>query len=227
MPGMPHEPLESLIIEPPVAVTASIIWLHGLGADGHDFEPLVPELGQIERGVRFVLPHAPRRPVTINAGYVMRAWYDIRRMDIAGDTDEAGIRASVAAVGDLIEAEIARGVPPERIVLAGFSQGGAIVLQAGLTCTRPPAGILALSSYVPLPDALPAEMTAANRGAPVFMAHGSDDPVVPFALATASRDRLAALGCQVEFRAYRMAHTLCAEEIADIRAWLDARLAAG
>jgi phospholipase/carboxylesterase len=227
MPGMPHEPLESLIIEPPVAVTASIIWLHGLGADGHDFEPLVPELGQLERGVRFVLPHAPRRPVTINAGYVMRAWYDIRRMDIAGDTDEAGIRASVAAVGDLIETEIARGVPSGRIVLAGFSQGGAIVLQAGLTCTRPLAGILALSSYVPLPDALPAEMTAANRGTPVFMAHGSDDPVVPFALATASRDRLAALGCQVEFRAYRMAHTLCAEEIADIRAWLDARLAAG
>lgn len=221
---MSREVLESLIIEPPVAATASVIWLHGLGADGHDFEPLVPELGQLERGVRFVLPHAPRRPVTINAGYVMRAWYDIRRMDIAGDTDEAGIRASVAAVGGAIEAEVARGVPPGRIVLAGFSQGGAIALQAGLTCGRPLAGILMLSSYVPLPDALAAEMTEANRGTPIFMAHGRDDPVVPFALGAASRDRLVALGCRVEFHSYRMPHTLCAEEIADIRAWLDGAL---
>ncbi|MDV3238541.1 MAG: carboxylesterase [Gammaproteobacteria bacterium] len=223
---MPQEPLESLIIEPPVAATASVIWLHGLGADGHDFEPLVPELGQLGRGVRFVLPHAPRRPVTINAGYVMRAWYDIRRTDIAGDTDEDGIRASVAAVGGLIDAEVARGVPPGRIVLAGFSQGGAVVLQAGLTCTLPLAGVMALSGYVPLPGALATEMTEANRGTPIFMAHGSDDPVVPFALGAASRDQLLALGCNVEFHAYRMPHTLCAEEIADIRAWLDGRFPA-
>lgn len=222
---MPQESLESLIIEPPTAATASVIWLHGLGADGHDFEPLVPELGQLGRGVRFVLPHAPHRPVTVNAGYVMRAWYDIRRMDIAGDTDVDGIRAAVAAVGALIETEVARGVPSGRIVLAGFSQGGAVALQAGLTCALPLAGIMVLSGYVALPDTLTAEMTAANRGTPIFMAHGSDDPVVPFALAAAGRDHLRALGCNVEFRAYHMPHTLCAEEIADIRAWLDGRFA--
>ncbi|MBZ0072229.1 MAG: alpha/beta fold hydrolase [Thiohalobacteraceae bacterium] len=221
---MPHELLESLIIEPPTAATASVIWLHGLGADGHDFEPLVPELGQLERGVRFVLPHAPHRPVTINAGHVMRAWYDIRGTDIAADTDAAGIRASSAAVGELIATEVARGVPPERIVLAGFSQGGAVALQAGLTGALPLAGILALSTYVPLPGALATDLTGAGRGIPIFMAHGHDDPVVPFALGAASRDHLVALGCRVAFHAYRMPHTLCAEELTDIRAWLDGRL---
>jgi phospholipase/carboxylesterase len=184
----------------------------------------VPELGLVERGVRFVLPHAPHQPVTVNGGYVMRAWYDIRKPDLARDADEAGVRASVAAVGELLEAEIVRGVAPERIVLAGFSQGGAIVLHAGLTYTRRLGGILALSTYLALPEALAAELREVNRTTSIFMGHGSDDPVAPFALAELSRDRLIALGCKVEFHAYRMPHTLSLEEVADIRRWLERRL---
>lgn len=212
--------LESLILEPPGTATASVIWLHGLGADGHDFESLVPELGLVERGVRFILPHAPHQPVTVNGGYVMRAWYDIRRADLARDADEAGIRASVAAVGALIESEIDRGVASGRIILAGFSQGGAVVLHAGLTYRRRLGGILALSTYLALPEALAEEIQEGNRATPIFIGHGSEDPVAPFALAELSRDRLIALGCGVEFHAYPMQHTLCLEEVADIRRWL-------
>jgi phospholipase/carboxylesterase len=216
--------LDSLIMEPPGAATASVIWLHGLGADGHDFESLVPELGLVERGVRFVLPHAPHRPVTVNGGYVMRAWYDIRMPDLARDADETGIRTSVAAVGALIGAEIDRGVAPDHIVLAGFSQGGAIVLHAGLTYARRLGGILALSTYLALPEALASELQEANRTTSIFMGHGSEDLIAPFALAERSRDRLVALGCKVEFHAYPMPHTLCLEEVADIRQWLERRL---
>ncbi|MBU1190922.1 MAG: dienelactone hydrolase family protein [Gammaproteobacteria bacterium] len=212
--------LERLIIEPPCPATASVIWLHGLGADGHDFEPLVPELGLVERGVRFILPHAPSLPVTVNGGYVMPAWYDIRWPDLRRDADEAGIRASVAAVGDLIQTEIDRGVVPERIVLAGFSQGGAIVLHAGLTYPQRLGGIMALSTYLALPDALAAELQAANSATPIFMAHGTDDPIAPFAVAQASRDQLTALGCPVAFHSYHMPHSVCPDEVADIRAWL-------
>ena len=214
------ENLETLHIEPALPATASVIWLHGLGADGHDFATLVPELGLVERGVRFVLPHAPYRPVTINGGYVMRAWYDIRRPDLRVDTDSAGIRASVSLVVALIEAEIARGVAPERIVLAGFSQGGAIVLHAGLTFPQRLGGILALSTYLALPAELPLEMGDANRAVPVFIGHGTEDPMAPYPLAEDTRARLQALGCPVEFHAYRMPHSVCMEEVADIRAWL-------
>jgi phospholipase/carboxylesterase len=214
--------------DPGGPATASVIWLHGLGADGHDFEPLVPELGLRERGVRFILPHAPFRPVTVNGGYVMRAWYDIRRPDLRANVDDGadaeGIRASVAQVQALIARETAAGIAPERIVLAGFSQGGAIVLQAGLTYPQRLGGILALSTYIALPEALAAEITQANRATPVFIGHGSDDPIAPFALAGDTRTRLAALGCPVEFHAYRMPHSVCAEEVADIRAWLSAIL---
>lgn len=212
--------LEKLIIEPPGPATASVIWLHGLGADGHDFEPLVPELGLLERGVRFILPHAPSMPVTLNGGYVMSAWYDIRWPDLRRDADEAGIRASVAAVGDLIQAEIDQGVKPERIVLAGFSQGGAIVLHAGLTYPQRLGGIMALSTYLALPDAVAAELQAANRATPIFMGHGDEDPIAAFQVAQSSRDQLAALGCPVVLHRYRMPHSVCPEEVADIRAWL-------
>lgn len=217
---MPIDTPDCLILEPTAAATAAVIWLHGLGADGHDFEPLVPELGLRERGVRFILPHAPYQPVTLNGGYVMRAWYDIRRPDLRVDADAAGIRASVAAVGALIRRELAAGIAPERIVLAGFSQGGAIVLHAGLTWPQRLGGILALSTYLALPDELTQETTAAARMIPVFIGHGNDDPIAPFALAEATRERLQTLGCAVEFHGYRMPHSVCVDEVADIRAWL-------
>jgi phospholipase/carboxylesterase len=217
--------LEYLVIEPPVTATATVIWLHGLGADGHDFEALVPELGQLERGVRFILPHAPERPVTINAGYVMRAWYDIRRPDLRVDTDTAGIRASVMAVVALIDAEIARGIVPQRIVLAGFSQGGAIVLHAGLTYPQRLGGILALSTYLAMPEALAAEISAVNRATPVFIGHGTEDTIAVYTLAEDTRTRLQALGSSVELHTYRMPHSVCMEEVADIRAWLQGILA--
>lgn len=217
---MNTDTLDCLVIEPPVAATACVIWLHGLGADGHDFEPLVPDLGLLERGVRFVLPHAPQRPVTINGGYVMRAWYDIRRPDLRVDADESGIRASVTTVVTLIEAQIACGIAPERIVLAGFSQGGAIVLHAGLTYAQRLGGILALSTYLALPTELAVEIAQANRATPVFIGHGTEDTIAPFALGEDTRARLQALGCPVAFHAYRMPHSVCPEEVADIRAWL-------
>jgi phospholipase/carboxylesterase len=208
-----------------VAATATVIWLHGLGADGHDFESLVPELGQLERAVRFILPHAPERPVTINGGYVMRAWYDIRRPDLRVDADTIGIRASIAAVVALIDAEIARGIAPQRIVLAGFSQGGAIVLHAGLTYPQRLGGILALSTYLAMPDALAAEISATNRATPVFIGHGTEDTIAVYALAEDTRTRLHALGGSVELHTYRMPHSVCMEEVADIRAWLQGILA--
>lgn len=217
--------LEYLVIEPPVAATASVIWLHGLGADGHDFETLVPELGQLERGVRFILPHAPEMPVTINGGQVMRAWYDIRRPDLRADADVAGIRASVARVNVLIEAEIAGGIAPERIVLAGFSQGGAIVLQAGLTYPQRLGGILALSTYLAMPTELAHEISVNNRATPVFIGHGTEDTIAAYALAEATRTQLQALGCKVELLAYPMPHSVCLQEVADIRAWLQRILA--
>jgi phospholipase/carboxylesterase len=217
---MSADRLESLILEPPGAVTASVIWLHGLGADGYDFEPLVPELGLRERGVRFVLPHAPHRPVTINGGYVMRAWYDIRWPDLRREADAVGIGESVAAVNALIEAELAQGIPAGRIVLAGFSQGGVIVLQAGLNHPQRLGGILALSTYLALPEAL-TEPAPPGRATPVFMGHGREDTVVPFTAAEASHRQLQQLGCNVDFRAYSMPHSVCMEEVADIRAWLE------
>ncbi|AGG87297.1 alpha/beta hydrolase [Rhodanobacter denitrificans] len=204
----------------------SIIWLHGLGADGHDFAPIVPELvDPAWPALRFVFPHAPVRPVTINNGMSMRAWYDIIGFDARAPQDEAGIRASIAAVGTLIEREHARGVPSERIVLAGFSQGGAIALSAGLRHAEELAGIIALSTYLPISATLAAERSAANAATPIFQGHGSADPVVALPRGAASRDALQALGYPVDWHTYPMAHAVCAEEIDDLRRWLGQRLA--
>jgi len=197
---------------------ACVIWLHGLGADGHDFEPVVAKLGL--GGVRFVLPHAPRQPVTINNGYVMPAWYDILGMDFTAAEDAAGIERSRQRIEALIARERARDVAARRLVLAGFSQGGAIALHTGLRHSETLAGILALSTYLPLANRLEDERHPANTDTPVFMAHGLHDPVVPLSLAEASRQRLESLGQPVEWHIYPMEHAVCSEEIADIRAWL-------
>jgi phospholipase/carboxylesterase len=203
----------------------SIIWLHGLGADGHDFEPIVPEL-QLPPTLplRFVFPHAPVRPVTINGGMSMRAWYDIFSLDRDGPVDEAGIRASSDILDALIRREIERGIPAARIVVAGFSQGGAIALHAALRYPEKLAGLMALSTYLPLSGSLDAEVVtnakAANRDIPIFMAHGSFDPVLPMQMGSESARLLSARDFQVEWHDYPMAHAVCAEEIAHIRDWL-------
>ncbi len=217
--------LDAVEINPPAAPRACVIWLHGLGADGHDFAPLIPELGLVnERALRVVLPHAPYRPVTINGGHVMRAWYDILAPDLLQGEDSQGIRESEQQLRGLIEREVGNGIPPEHIVLAGFSQGGAIALQAGLRYPQRLAGILALSTYIPLAAVLAAERTAANAAVPIMMAHGLHDPVVPLALAERSRDQLQGLGYTVDWHSYPMPHAVCPAEIADIRAWLGACL---
>ena len=205
----------------------SIIWLHGLGADGHDFEPIVPELVAREwPPLRFVFPHAPVRPVTINNGMAMRAWYDIKGADIASRQDEDGVRESIVQVDALIAREAERGVPAERVFIAGFSQGGAIALALGVRHAASLAGVVALSTYLPIAEKTAAERHASNAKLRIFMGHGSHDPVVPQALGTFSRDQLRALGYDVDWHTYPMAHQVCAEEIADLRQWLGARLAA-
>jgi len=213
--------LRAVEINPPGAPRACIIWLHGLGADGHDFEPLIPQLGIVEQlGVRVVLPHAPHRPVTINGGMEMPAWYDIRAADFQQGQDATGIRESEQQLRDLIQREVDSGIPAGRIVLAGFSQGGAIVLHTGLRYPQPLAGILALSTYVPLADTLAMEAAAANSQVPIFIAHGMQDPVVPVKLALQSRDLLTALGYDVSWQSYPMPHAVYPEEIRDIRDWI-------
>ena len=218
--------LPAVVIEPQTApAEASVIWLHGLGADGHDFEPIVPQLGLPPGlGVRFVFPHAPERPVTVNGGMAMRAWYDVQDMELSRE-DEAGTRESERQVQALIEAEQARGVAPGRIVLAGFSQGGAIALHTALRYPQRLAGLLALSTYLPLADTVEAERSAANAMTPVFMAHGLDDPIIPIARGRESFRRLQELGQPAEWHEYAMPHAVCAEEIGDIGRWLTARLA--
>ncbi|HVS24299.1 MAG TPA: alpha/beta fold hydrolase [Gammaproteobacteria bacterium] len=198
----------------------AVIWLHGLGADGHDFEPIVPEL-RLRIAARFVFPHAPVRPVTINGGMPMRAWYDIVGFDAAAE-DAAGIRASAAAVAWLVDRELGRGTDAERIVLAGFSQGGAIALQLALREPRRLAGVVALSTYLPLAATLAMEKSAANSATPIFMAHGSEDPVIPLARADASRRVLEREGYAVDWHVYPMEHAVCAPEILAIGAWLEA-----
>lgn len=212
---------ETIEIGPASAPRASLLWLHGLGADGHDFEPLIPQLGIVEEyGVRVVLPHAPRRSVTINNGMVMRAWYDILAMDFRAAEDAAGIRASQALLDGLIEREIGRGIPAGRIVLAGFSQGGAIALHTGLRYPQRLAGILVLSAYLPLAASLENERSAASAGTPILQAHGAQDPVVPLPWALQSRDYLRGLGYAIDWHDYPMPHAVCPQEVADIRAWL-------
>ncbi|MDI3258643.1 MAG: carboxylesterase [Sinobacteraceae bacterium] len=217
---------QAVRLEPAQPARAAVIWLHGLGADGHDFVPIVPELNlPPELAVRFVFPHAPVRPVTINGGMRMRAWYDIYSLTRGDRQDEAGIRASAAIAQGFIEEQVSAGIARNRIVLAGFSQGGAIALHTGLRQTAALAGILALSTYLPIHDRLPAELTAAGRATPILMCHGLYDPVLPLQLGADTRDGLRGFGCHVEWRDYPMQHQVCAEEIADISVWLRARLA--
>ncbi len=209
----------------------SIIWLHGLGADGQDFVPIADELN-LPVAVRYIFPHAPMRPVTINGGFVMRAWYDITQQPPSALTrtgsdahqDAAGIRASQAAVESLIKQEVANGIAPGNIFLAGFSQGGAIVLHTALRQPTPLGGVLALSTYLPLAASTPDEMQAGARATPVFMAHGRSDPVIPFTLGSASREALLEFGYAVEWHEYAMQHSVCEEELRDIEAWLAKRL---
>jgi phospholipase/carboxylesterase len=213
--------LEAIEIETAPAPRASIIWLHGLGADGHDFVPIVPELGWPDATpVRFVFPHAPARPVTINGGMVMRAWYDV--VDAGGERREVetGVRDSQRRIEALIARERERGIPSAAIVLAGFSQGGAMALHTGVRHPERLAGLMALSCFLPLAGTLAAEVDAANRQTPIFMAHGTHDPLIPLARGRDARDRLAALGYPVAWRQYPMPHAVCAEEIADIARWL-------
>lgn len=211
--------LECIEIETAPDPQAAVIWLHGLGADGNDFVPVVPELDLSDLAIRFIFPHAPMRPVTINNGMVMRAWYDISDAAIRRE-DETGVRASQKNIEALIDRELQRGIPSSRLVLAGFSQGGAISLHTALRSERPLAGVMALSCYLPLAANFAADATEANRATPIFMAHGLSDPVVMHSRAIESREVLRKCGYQVEWHEYRMPHSVCGEEIADIADWL-------
>jgi phospholipase/carboxylesterase len=211
-------------LEPAVSAVASVVLLHGLGADGTDFVPIVDELRLPDAlPVRFIFPHAPTRPVTVNAGYVMRAWYDIRSFTPEGRADAAGLAQSVERVKGCLRHEIERGVAASRIVLAGFSQGGAVALAAGLRFPERLAGILALSAYLPFPHTLSAERSAANADVPILMCHGRLDPVVHVTLGQEAREVLTGLRYQVEWREYPMQHEVCAAEIADVARWLGER----
>jgi len=213
--------LEAVEIETGPSPRVAVIWMHGLGADGHDFEPIVPEI-DLPKGlaVRFVFPHAPTRPVTINGGAVMRAWYDVTGLDGVRREDEQGVRESQRDIEALIDREKKRGLPAGRILLAGFSQGGAMALQTGLRHTERLAGLVVLSSFLPLAEKVAAEASAANRDVPIFMAHGTHDPLIPLSRGHESRDRLLGQGYHIEWHEYRMPHSVCAEEIADLSAWL-------
>ncbi|MFT5123631.1 MAG: phospholipase/carboxylesterase [Kiritimatiellia bacterium] len=215
-------------VNPAGTPDAAVIWMHGLGADGHDFESLVPELDlPSDHCIRFVFPHAPVRPVTVNGGMPMRAWYDIYAMDINREVDEDAFEESATQISALIRAEMERGIPSTRIVLAGFSQGGAIAFHAGLAFSEPLAGILALSTYLGIP-AQAAEGHASNRAIPIFMAHGTADPVVPLSLAQRGRAALEDNGYAIGWHTYPgMQHALCLEEIEAISEWLQARLSLG
>jgi phospholipase/carboxylesterase len=214
------KPLETVTVETGSNPAYTIIWMHGLGADGHDFEPLVPELQAGLPALRFVFPHAPVRPVTINNGYAMRAWYDIIGIDRRSAEDFRGIAESADSIGGLIHREHARGISSDRILLAGFSQGGAIALHTGLRHPRKLAGVMALSTYLPLAESLPSEGSAANKTTPVFMAHGLFDNVVPLMMGAGSMTFLTGLGYSIEWRQYPMQHSVCPEEIKDIGTWL-------
>lgn len=217
--------LDSIILETSKKPDAAIIWLHGLGANGHDFESIVPELNLPESlNIRFVFPHAPSMPVTVNGGYVMPAWYDIAGQNILTGEDEVGMRRSQKQIMELIEAEKKKGIPANRIILAGFSQGGAMTLFAGLRYPQKLAGLMVLSAYLPLPEKLTAELSEANSKASVFMAHGKQDSVVPFEGARISKEFLLKRGIPVEWHEYAMQHSLHPQEIKDISAWLQDRL---
>jgi len=213
--------LQTIELDPGCEARATVIILHGLGADGTDFLPVADELRLGPAGpVRFVFPRAPVRPVTINGGHAMRAWYDILGADIVQREDAAGLRESMRLVRQIVEREVARGVPARRIVLAGFSQGCAVALGAGLRHPERLAGLAGLSGYVPLADTTVAERHAANRDTPVFLAHGRSDGVVPLARGIAGRDLLQALGQPVEWHDYPMEHSVCMEEVQALNGWL-------
>ena len=213
--------LDTLEIETAPNPDAAVIWLHGLGADGHDFEPVVPQIVRRgERAWRFVFPHAPERAVSINGGMLMPAWYDIVGFDRRSTEDVEGFRATDREVRGLIQREIERGIGPSRLVLAGFSQGGAVTLYSGLRYPQRLAGLMVLSSYLPLAAALQSERSSANDGVAIFMAHGIDDPVLPIAKGRESRELLEASGFAVEWHQYRMPHAVCEQELADIRHFL-------
>jgi phospholipase/carboxylesterase len=213
--------LDCVELQTTAAPSRSVIFLHGLGADGYDFVPIVKELEQLGAPpARYVFPHAPMMPVTINNGYVMRAWYDILGTDLVRREDEGGLRRSQSDVEALIAREEQRGVPRQRIVLAGFSQGGAITLQTGLRQPQPLAGLIALSCYLPLAPLFSAERHAGSAAVPVFLAHGTSDPVVPLARGVAARELLLQLGHPVEWHEYPMQHSVCAEEVEHMAAFL-------
>ncbi len=214
------ELLPAIEIETKPKPSHAMIWLHGLGADGNDFVPVVEEMKLPPLGIRFVFPHAPMRPVTINGGFVMRAWYDIAHQELAFKEDERGMRESQKLIEDLIARENARGIPSGRIVLAGFSQGGVITLQAGLRQPKRLAGLMALSAHLPMSPMVEVERNAESNTVPIFMGHGIADNIVPLALGTMSRDTLIKLGYDVEWHQYPMPHSVCPEEMADISAWL-------
>jgi len=219
--------LESLEIETAPNPDAAVIWMHGLGADGHDFEPIVPELRlPATTRIRFVFPHAPLRPVTVNQGHVMRAWYDIRALAGVRREDEAGVRQSARQIEALIARERERGIAPGRLVVAGFSQGGAMALHVGLRHPERLAGILALSCYLPLANTLDTELSPANRDVPIFWAHGLHDPMIPQAMAEQGRAQLGELGYRIDWHQYPIPHSVSAEEIADVARWLERVLAA-
>jgi phospholipase/carboxylesterase len=226
MPEPDSELLPCVEVAPRAPVRASVVWLHGLGADGHDFEPLVPALGRAAEGVRFVFPHAPEIPVTINGGWVMPAWYDIRDADFDRRADGAGLQRSADAVTALVRRENDRGVPSARIVLAGFSQGGAVALHLALRHPERLAGVIALSTYLVSGSRLASERADANRDLPIFQAHGTFDPMVPLERGEAARDLLTELGHEVAWHAYPMQHQVVPEEIADLAAWLATALPA-
>jgi phospholipase/carboxylesterase len=217
--------LTSVEVETGGSVRSSVIWLHGLGANGHDFEPIVPHLALEGLGVRFIFPHAPKRAVTLNMGLIMPAWYDLGSSEIGRDTDERGLRESADEVEALIARERERNVEPNRILLAGFSQGGVVALHAGLRHKETLAGIMALSCYLPEVSGVQEEQAPANAAIPIFEAHGTDDPMIPIEMGEAARDRLQELGHPVIWRPYEMQHEVCPEEIADIGVWLRACLA--
>ncbi|RZJ27154.1 MAG: carboxylesterase [Haliea sp.] len=213
--------LDVIEVETAPNPTATVLLMHGLGADGRDFVPIAQQLDLAAVGpVRFLFPNAPVMPVTINGGYQMPAWYDILGADLTQKQDEAGLRQTQASIDGLIAAEIARGIPARRIVVAGFSQGCAMALMTGLRYPERLAGVIGLSGYLPLADKLAAERSVANQALPVFLGHGRRDGVVPLAAATATRDALTALGYPVDWHAYAMEHSVCMEEIADVNTWL-------
>lgn len=225
-PGVGSDPaLETVEISSGQNPSAAVIWLHGLGADGHDFEPIVPQLAWPGApDIRYVFPHAPVRPVTINGGMAMRAWYDILTLTSERGHDREGVVDSVNQVAGLLQREIANGIPPERIIIAGFSQGGAVALQLALRYPRSLAGVVALSSYMLFADRIESQRSEANARLAAFVAHGTVDPVVPIAMGESAAKQLESMGHPVEWHTYPMAHAVCPEEIQHLRDWMRTRL---